>query len=479
MGEGADGVRGADHYRIAWRLTAGAWLVCAALQFILYLRPSPYGGPFLIDWKAYIVRPLVYELLAVWLIALPFLLLWLFRWRRPAASPRWRVAHWGLTGLMAANLLVTAFDHELYRFIGLRLGPNFLDIYADPTTLADSLFLNILIADRGGTLLSPILCVAAPGFYLWWAIRTVRRQARAEARPRYRAWAAVAMLVLPLATGAVGYSLAKAKFRLSRLEPATFAAVRDFYWSYEDDAPPGDPAQLARAWQADWLAGSRDRNWRFPDRERPFVRVPTDPSTPAADARWNVLIIQLESVRGADTGHLRPDRTPSPTPYMDALAARPDAAVWTRALSFGPPSINGRFALQCSITPTSRRFITSQTLANFYCLSDALRAQGYRAEMFSAGDIDMDNSTVWVLRMYDKLWRYPRRGSATARSSVTRRRGSGRWGGRGRSSPRSYRRATTTPSSRPSPGSTWSARTRRCGSGSSTPSATQTTSCAS
>jgi len=218
------------------------------------------------------------------------------------------------------------------------------------------------------------------------------------------------MLVVPLATGAVGYSVAKARFRLSRLEPALFAAVRDFYWSYEDDDPPGDPAQLARAWQADWLAGSRDRNWRFPDAERPFVRVPTDPSTPAPDARWNVLIIQLESVRGVDTGHLRPDRDPSPTPYMDALAARPDAAVWTRALSFGPPSINGRFALQCSITPTSRRFITSQTLANFYCLSDALRGQGYRAEMFSAGDIDMDNSTVWVLRMYDRLWRYPEEG---------------------------------------------------------------------
>ena len=36
---------------------------------------------------------------------------------------------------MAANLLISAFDHELYRFLGLRLGPNFLNVYADPTTL--------------------------------------------------------------------------------------------------------------------------------------------------------------------------------------------------------------------------------------------------------------------------------------------------------------------------------------------------------
>ena len=410
MAKAAGETRGADHFAIAWRLTAAAWLGCALLQLILYLRPSPYGGPFLVAWKAFIVRPLVYELLAIWLIALPFLLTWLVLYRRPLRSPRWRLGHWILVALMAVNLLVTAFDHELYRFLGLRLGPNFLAVYADPTTMADSLFLNVLRGDRGGPFLSPILCFAAPGLYLWWAIRMVRRRTRAWPPLRFGLRPALAILVLPLATGLIGYSLAHARFRLSRLEPASFAIVRDFAWRYEDERPPGDPAALARAWQAQWLAGSTDRNWRFPDREHPFVRVPTEPSAPAAAERWNVIVIQLESVRGVDTGHLRPDRRPSATPYMDWLAARPDAAVWTRALSFGPPSINGRFALQCSITPTSRRFITAQTRANFYCLSDALRRQGYRAEMFAAGDIDMDNSTIWVQRMYDRLWRYPQEG---------------------------------------------------------------------
>jgi sulfatase-like protein len=402
--------RGADQFAVAWRLTAAGWLGCALLQFILYLRPSPYGGPFLAAWKAFIVRPLVYELLSTWLIAFPFLLLWLLLYRRPLRAPLWRLGHWALIALMALNLLVTAFDHELYRFLGLRLGPNFLDVYADPTTLADSLFLNVLRGDRGGPFLSPLLCVAAPSLYLWWAIRMVRRRTRARPALRFGLQPAIALLVLPLATGLIGYSLAHAKFRLSRLEPAMFAVIRDFAWSYEDDRPPGDPAVLARAWQAEWLAGSTERGWRFPDREHPFVRVPVDPSAPAPAGRWNVVIIQLESVRGVDTGHLRPDRHPSPTPYLDSLAARPDAAVWTRALSFGPPSINGRFATQCSITPSSRRFITSQTRASFYCLSDALRRQGYRAEMFAAGDIDMDNSTIWVQRMYDKLWRYPKEG---------------------------------------------------------------------
>ena len=428
---GGDEAQGRDHFAIAWRLTAAAWLGCATLQFLLYLRPSPYGGPFLLNWKAFIVRPLVYELLALWLIALPFLLLWLLLYRRPLPSPRWRLAHWTLIALMALNLLLTQFDHEIYRFLGMRLGPSFLFVYLQPQTMGDALFLNILRGDRGGPFLAPILCLGAPALYLWWSIRLVRGRTRARPPLRFGLGPALAILVLPLATGLIGWSLATAKFRLARLEPAAFALIRDYSQSYEDHAPPGDLAAYGRAWRAEWLAGSLDRNWRFPDPARPYLRVPTDPARPAAQDRWNVVIIQLETVRGIDTGHLRPDRSPSPTPYLDRLARSPHAAVYTRALSFGPPSVNGRFATQCSITPSSRRFVTSHTHISLYCLPEALRRQGYRAEMFSAGDIDMDNSTIWVMRMYDRLWRYPELGQvdrAVFRHAAARVRTLGRQG---------------------------------------------------
>ena len=297
------------------------------------------------QWKAFIIRPLVYELLAVWLIALPFLLLWLVLYRRPLRSPRWRLGHWALVALMAANLLITAFDHELYRFLGLRLGPNFLDVYADPTTLADSLFLNVLRGDRGGPFLSPILCVGAPALYLWWAIRMVRRRTRARPPPRFGFRPALAILVLPLATGLIGYSLAHAKFRLSRLEPASVRGRPRFRLELR-----GRNAARRSGRAGPRLAGRMAGGQRRP--RLALSRTATCPSSGSRPIRprrrrqdrWNVIIIQLESVRGVDTGHLRPDRRPSPTPYLDSLAARPDAAVWTRALSFGPPSINGRFA---------------------------------------------------------------------------------------------------------------------------------------
>ena len=398
---------GHDHFAIAWRLAAASWLACAILQFLLYVRPSPYGGPFMIQWKVFIVRPLVYEMLAVWLVALPFLLLWLALYRRPLAAPAWRIGHWLLIGLMAANLLFTQFDHEIYRFLGIRLGPSFLTVYLNPSTMADSLFLNVLRGDRGGPFLAPILCIGAPALYLWWSIRLVRRRLGLRPALRFGPRMAAAILILPLATGATGWSLAKAKFRLTRMEPMSFALIREYSQTYGDDVPPGDVAAFAREWQAAWLAGSTDRDWRFPDPQHPFLKVPVYPRVPRPEDKWNVVIIQMETVRGNETGHLVPDGRPSPTPYLDRLAQGPNAAVYTRALTFGPPSINGRFATQCATTPSSRRFITSHSHIALYCLPDALRRQGYRAEFFSAGDIDMDNSTTWVQRMYDVLWRYP------------------------------------------------------------------------
>lgn len=416
---------------MAWWLAAGGWIGCAILHFLVYLRPSPYGGPFLLEWTSYIVRPLVYEMLAIGLVALPFLLPGLVLYRRPLPGAGWRIAHWALAALMAANVLLTAFDHELYRFLGLRFGPSFLAAYGEPTTLGDPFLLSILAADRGGPYVAPLLCLLVPALYLWWAGRIIRRRLLRR-RPRQSGiWIAIAILVLPLATGITGWSLARAHFRLTRLEPASFALIRDWSRSYDDEAAPGDVASFARGWAALWLAGSGDRGWRFPDAERPFLRIPLVPAQPRPEDRWNLILIQLETVRGVDTGHLRRDRRPSPTPYLDSLAVRPDAAVYRRALSLGPPSINGIFAGLCSITPTSRRFITTNTHASLYCLPEALRRQGYRAELFSASDTDMENSTLWIRRWYDELWRYPeigQRDREVFRRAATRIRALGRGG---------------------------------------------------
>jgi phosphoglycerol transferase MdoB-like AlkP superfamily enzyme len=386
----------------ALAIAACAWLGCAVLQLLLYLRPGPYGGPFLLEWRRYFGLSLYFDLLGVWLLSAPFLILWLVRWRFPLSQRRARLVHWLHAGLLAANLLASALDHEVIRYLGSRLSVSFLATYAAPSTLQDPLFQEILWKDEGGWPVALLAIVAVPAAFLFAA----RRMIGNRRAPRLPAWAALALVVLPLAAPANGWAKATSQFRLRKTEPVLLAIVSDLRLGFDDLERPTDYESLSLAWQRRWLRESADPGWRFPDAERPYLRVPVSLAEPSPSRRWNLIYIQLESLRGVDVGFLSA-RQPSPTPFLDALAAKPTTAVWTNASSFGMPTINGMFATHCSITPHSRRFITSFTATHLYCFPEALRRRGYRTEMFNAGDTDWDNSTFWLSRWYDRLWRFP------------------------------------------------------------------------
>ncbi len=386
-------------FSMAVQLAAAAWLICALLQLLLYLRASPYGGPFLLEWRRYFVYALYYELMGLWLLALPFLLLWL-------ARPGIRRAGWlhGLqAGLLTLYVALSQLDHEVLRFLGIRLGGAFLTTYVRPETVSDSLFYEVLGDDAGGPFLPVVLLLVAPLAYAGWAWRRIARPGPAGGRPPL--WLAALIVVVPVAAPLNAWSKATGQFRLRKVEPVTFAIAVDAALGLEDRRRPAGYERRVRELQARWLAASPDKAWRFPDPAWPHLRVPAQRSEPGPADKWNVIFLQLETFRGAEMGFL--GRRPSPTPFLDGLAAAPGTAVWTRALSFGPPSINGLFAGHCSAAPHSRRYMTSFTHAGFHCLPEALAKRGWRTEMFNAGDTDWDNGTWWIGRWYHKLWRYP------------------------------------------------------------------------
>ena len=400
------GRESARHFAIAFRLALGGLIGCALLQLLLYMRPSPYGGPFLLEWRRYFALALYYDMMGVWLIALPFFLFWLIRWRRP--PPRRAAAiHLALAALTAANLALSALDHELLRFLGVRLGLSFLLTYARAETLSDSLFVDTLADDPGGPFLALVLPLLAPALYFWWALRLVRRWPDGARALPLGLWLALPLALAPFAAPANAWQMATGKFRLRKVEPVTIAIAVDLVQGLGDLGRPADLERLARDHKRRWLAESTDKGWHFPDPERPYVRVPTAPAAPGPADKWNIIYIQLETFRGVDMGFLGRRLPQSATPNLDRLAAAPGSAVWTRALSFGQPSINGLFAVHCSVPPHSRRYVTAFTTTAFDCLPELLRRHGYRTEMYNAGDTDWDNSTYWLTRWYDRLVRYP------------------------------------------------------------------------
>ncbi|HYN46222.1 MAG TPA: LTA synthase family protein [Allosphingosinicella sp.] len=397
---------GRETFAAAFRLALGGWLGCVLLQVALYLRPAPHGGPFLAEWGRYFWLALYYELLGIWLLSLPFFLLWLIVYRRPLRGRRWRIALWLQAGLLAANLLFSQIDHEILRFLGVRLNPSFLYAYGQPGMLADPLFLELLAADRGGAFMPVVLLILVPGGYAWWAVRVIRSERGGRAAPL---WLALALALVPLAAPANAWRMATSQFRLRKVEPLVLAIAADLHQGYADWARPADFAALAADHQRRWLARSADPHWRFPDPERPYLRVPAGPrgSAPRPAEAWNVIYLQLETLRGLEMGALDPAARPSATPFLDSLARGPNAALWTRAASFGMPSINGLFASHCSIVPPARRYITGHTGTGLLCLPELLRARGYRAEMYNGGDTDWDNSSPFIARWYDRLRRFP------------------------------------------------------------------------
>ena len=384
------------HFSLSVQLAAAAWFVGIVLQLLLYLRASPYGEPFLLEWRKYFLYALYYDLMGVWLIALPFLVYWLVR----PESRRARAVHGVQAALLALYLALSQLDHEVLRFLGIRLGASFLATYVRPETVSDSLFFDVLAADAGGPWLPVVLLVAAPLLYLVWARRLILR-ANGGGRPRL--WLALLVVAVPIAAPLNAWSKATGQFRLRKVEPVTFAIAVDAALGLGDRRRPAGFERRVRERQALWLAASADKGWRFPSVDYPYLRIPHRASEPAE--RWNVIFVQLETFRGEEMGFL--GRRPSPTPFLDSLAASPTSASWTRALSFGPPSINGLFAGHCSAAPHSRRYMTSFTHAGFYCLPEALAKRGWRTEMFNAGDTDWDNGTWWLARWYHRLWRYP------------------------------------------------------------------------
>ena len=393
------------YFSLSFRIATLCWIASVILQVAMYLRPAPHGGPFLIEWERYFWLAIYYDMLGIWLISSPFFLGFLIMRRRNGRAGPWRGALAVQAALLTAYLALSQLDHEVMRFLGVRLNPSFLYAYGQPRMLGDPLFLEVLANDHGGPFMSVALLLLVPAAYGWWCYRIIgMASVRAWSAPL---WLALVLAVVPLAAPANAWWQATSHFRLRKVEPVSIAFATDAANGFAEWSRPVDFAALAGDYQRNWRARSADPAWRFPDPERPYLREPTDRTATSAAERWNIIYLQLETLRGMDVGALNPQTDRSATPFLDQLATAPDAAVWTRAVSFGMPSINGLFAGHCSVPPSSRRYITGYTDTALLCLPELLREHGYRAEMFNGGDTDWDNSSPWLRQWYDRLWRFP------------------------------------------------------------------------
>lgn len=396
--------RGRVELAAAVRLAGGAWCLCAFLQVMLYFRPTPLGVAYVAHWDRYFFHALYFEVLGVALVSAPFFAYWLLRYEQPIGARRKRV-HLLHGALLAVAIFLNAADHETMRFFGTHADLSWLRTYLTPRAApASGSVMSAISGDPGGPWLALLLPFGSALALLVWLPRLVSgaagfRLARGTA----------AALVFGTTLGMLSsYPQPGHVNRRRRVEPQVTRLARDGWKRVTLPSRAVDTGELGRRHQERWLAESGDPGWTFPDPERPYLRAPVaGTATTPVGPPWNVIFIQLECVRGWDVGLLN-GHTDSATPFLDALSLDPKSAWWTRAMSHGPPTLNGFFSAHCGTPPHSTRHVCTEfTQVDFECFPETLRRHGYTTELMSASDPDWDNRRHWLLRWYDR-YSFPR-----------------------------------------------------------------------
>jgi phosphoglycerol transferase MdoB-like AlkP superfamily enzyme len=374
-----------------------AWLAMAVQEILLFTRPTPYGGAYVEDLARYFPRALLYNVLGVMLVATPFVILWLL-WPREVRGKLASRIHYFQLGLLLLTVALDHVDNEVMRFMGVHLSFSLVHTYFKVNAWGSDM-LQIFMTDRGGPGLPFVILIAVP-FGLWWTGRLVIR--KAPSLRFLRSWPVAAMISLSPLLVASLYFKPGADFLKRRTRPAIITLYHELGEDWSAGKVPAHFDILARNYQAQWYQQSGDTAWRFPDLEFPLLRIPLTPAAPISEKPWNVIYFQLETFRGWNTGLLRPDVSPSATPFLDRFAHDSASGFWRRHLSMGPPTVNGFISGTCSVKPHSSRYITTAfTYTALECLPQVLRRHGYAAELFTGFDPDWDGQTIWLRRWYD------------------------------------------------------------------------------
>ncbi|NUN15582.1 MAG: sulfatase-like hydrolase/transferase [Myxococcales bacterium] len=375
-----------------------AFLIGTISRAFLYWRLTPYGAPFVTYWERYFFHAVFYSQVSLWAMGLPWLAWNGLRWSK--RSRRHSFVYFILITLLALNLMADHADHEIMRFAGVHPTPSFLLTYqgaGQTHTLNDA-----LTSDAGGPGLPVALLIVLPITFVTAALFWLRKLSTGRI-PRLSPIVIGLLIFIPVIWVSVSLVTSGGKFRQRKVQPYMMSLWDELNADWTAGQQPLNYNILVQNYQSEWLTKNTDsKNWQFLSADYPFLRTPQNPRPTPVDMRWNIVFLQLETLRGWDTGHLRPDRKfPNPTPFLDSLAQK--GAYWTRFTTFGPPTVSGFMSAHCSITPHSRHnLIVSFPHTCLTCLPAELRKIGYQAEYFTSSDPDWDSQRLWLDRWFDR-----------------------------------------------------------------------------
>ena len=381
------------------------WFSHIILRVLLLFRNNPYGFPFVSKPDWYIFHAVCIDFLWICNSLVFFALISLFSQSQKFKSVLTKV----YAGFHAIILLFTLLDNEVQRFLGSHLTFGLTNTYKDVSSIA--MFYDYVANDLSVPYLQfVVLILILPLTYFVFKLLNRKWKGSDDATKSTPKKTIIAMAVFYVASFLFINYIWTGNARMAKLRPFVSLVYNEIFSSTQNASLTDDEAiKYGTAYQKLWQKVEGDSLWEFtkasPDSKIPFYRVPTaelrqSESLQAKRAeRPNFILVLMESHRGLNTGYMNPQIQPSPTPFLDSLAAH--SHTWNRMHASGVPTTGGVLSTHIGIPHHSRLSqateLTHVTLPSFVSV---LTDSGYTTHYFSAADPAWDNLGVWMSKWY-------------------------------------------------------------------------------
>lgn len=394
-------------------ISLAAWVTHIILRVLLLFRNNPYGFPFVSKPDWFIFHAVCIDFMWIVNALVVFLIIGAIALKIAGLAKKDKAKNIAvkiLTILYAvfhgAILFLTLLDNETHRFLGGHLTFGLVDTYKDTSSII--VFYDYVANDLSVPYLQfVVLVLMLPFTYVVY--RLLCKWYR-PANNFYIRKSVIAMIVFYIASYSYVYIIWTGYSRMTKLCPVVSLIYNDLFVTQKIDGLTEANLDAYRvSYQNLWQKVEGDSSWEFSSAKEgnglPLYRIPTaellnsEKLKVQREMKPNFILVLMESHRGWNTGYMNPQIQPSPTPFMDSLAA--SSHVWTRMHTSGVPTTGGVLSTHIGI-PHHTSLSQATDLAHITLPSfvSTLTDSGYTTHYMSAADPAWDNLGVWMSKWY-------------------------------------------------------------------------------
>ena len=388
------------------------WITHILLRVMLLFRSNPYGFPFVSKPDWFIFHAVCIDFMWICNALVVFAILGGIFARAvktkttAKAKTAAKVTTILYTVFHSVILLFTLLDNEVQRFLGGHLSFGLMDTYKDTSSI--TMFYDYVANDLSVPYLQfVVLVLMLPLTYGLYKL-LAKHYCKPEGFRLKRS--VIAMVIFYIASYLFVYFIWTGNARMAKLRPVVSLVYNDLFVSKKAAGlTKKELATYRTAYQNLWQRVEGDSLWEFSDAKEghglPLYRVPSaellnsEKLAAQREMKPNFILVLMESHRGLNTGFMNPQIQPSPTPFLDSIAA--NAHVWMRMHTSGVPTTGGVLSTHLGI-PHHSKLAQATDLAHVTLPSfvSVLTGNGYSTHYMSAADPAWDNLGVWMAKWY-------------------------------------------------------------------------------